>query len=369
MRVGSTCACAMLAAVPAAAGCSSLLGIDDLRLADAAMSPPDGPAADANESCIGGGLVQVCPEPAPSSDFIVVGPQQIDTDTEPACLTVMSGTVEACALVHASIEIAAAATLRVVGKRPLVLAAARSISVLGTIDAASALGKPAGAGAEPKSCTSPMVPGNGAGGAGGSFGGAGGAGGNGGGNAGAPPPPPVGTVTELRGGCAGGRGGASSMQPLPGAGGGAVYLAAREQIIVDGRINASGAGGAGGMTSGFGAVGGAGGGAGGLIGLDAPSITGGGTMFANGGGGGGGAGALMPGTAGGESPDAKTAALGGTGSARGGDGSIGTGLGGTRGSDAGGAGGGGGGGGGAGVIYVRGTLSVSGALSPPPRQP
>jgi hypothetical protein len=370
VRVGCACAVSLLAAAPAVAGCSSLLGIDDLSLADAPAGPADA-SADASASCIGGGLVQVCPEPAPSSDFIVVGPRQIDTDSDPACLQVTSGTVEVCALVHASIEIAAAATLRAVGKRPLVLAAARSISVLGTIDVSSVLGKPAGAGADPQRCTSPIVPGGGAGGAGGSFGGTGGTGGaSGAGNAGAPAPPPVATVTEIRGGCAGGRGGASSLQQIPGTGGGAVYLAAKEQIVVDGRINASGAGGAGGTTAMLSGTGGAGGGAGGLIGLDAPAITGGGTLFANGGGAGGGAGPFNQATAGGESPDAKSAGLGGTGSARGGDGSVGMSPAGARGSDGGGTGGGGGGGGGgAGVIYVRGTLSVSGAISPPPRQP
>jgi hypothetical protein len=340
----------------ASAGCSSLLGIDDLRLADARGGPDTGDAPGAN--CIGGGLLTLCPDPPPTSQLVVVAPRQIDTGSDPACLTMMSGTTEVCVMLHASIQIGG--TLRAVGPRPLVLASWSSISLPGTIDLASHLGKPPGAGAEPRSC--PPVPapppGTGAGGAGGSFGGAGGRGGNKAGPSGSPV-----ALAEIRGGCAGSLGDGATPQDLAGSGGGAVYLIARDQIVVDGAINASGAGGGTCENGGgFGFCGGAGGGAGGLIGLDAPTITGAGTLFANGGGGSGANSQIILGSSGGESPDAKSPGIGGNGSGKGGDGSVGTQLAGQPGSD---GQGGGGGGGGAGAIYVRGAFTVSGAISPP----
>jgi hypothetical protein len=341
----------------ASAGCSALLGIDDLRLADDARpAPGDGAGGDGpGVNCIGGGLLQVCPDPPPSSEFAVVGPQQLDTATDPACVTMKSGSVEVCAIVRGSIDIAAAATLRVIGPRPLVLASMSTISVLGAIDVASVLGKPPGGGADPQGCQLIAPPGAGAGGAGGSFGGSGGNGGTGGSMA----PPRVTTLTEIRGGCAGGMGGGKGALPA-GTGGGAVYLMARDSILIAGRINASGAGGSGADNSAT--SGGSGGGAGGLIGLDAPSISGSGTLFANGGGGGGGSGLLTAGKPGTESPDAKSPGLGGAGNGGGGNGSVGTALSGSPGVD---GQAGGGGGGGAGVIYARGMLTISGAISPP----
>jgi hypothetical protein len=347
-----------LALAAASAGCSSLLGIDDLRLGDDAPPGPAGGDAP-GVNCIGGGLLWVCPDPAPTSELAVVGPQAIDTGTDPACVTMRSGTVEVCAIVRGSIEIAAAATLRVVGPRPLVLASMSTISVLGAIDAASYLGKPAGAGGDPQPCQLIAPPAGAGGGAGGSFGGNGGNGGSGGSMA----PPRVTTLTEIRGGCAGGIGGDKGAQPA-GSGGGAIYLIARDSILISGRINASGAGGGGAdnsITSG-----GSGGGAGGLIGLDAPSISGAGTLFANGGGGGGGGGLFIAGKPGTESTDAKSPGLGGSGSGGGdgGDGSVGTTLDGASGLN-GPSGAGGGGGGGAGAIYARGMFTVAGAISPP----
>ncbi len=340
------------------AGCSSLLGIDDLRLADDAR-PADAPDDTADASCIGGGLLRVCPDPPPTSQLAVVVPLEIDTAADPSCVTMTSGTTEVCVIVHASIEIGAAASLRATGPRPLVLASMSSISVLGLLDASSILGKPPGAGADPASCLPFGVPAGTDGGNGGTFGGAGGDGGNGG-----PSAPPPAALTEIRGGCAGGRGGGSPNQML-GAGGGAVYLAARERIVIDGRINASGAGGDRG-PGGFNGSGGGGGGAGGLFGLDAPAITGAGMRFANGGGGGGGSSPLVQAAPGSESPEAKIPGMGGNGNGSGGNGSSTDQLAGGRGGD---GTSGGGGGGGAGAIYVRGTLTVTGAISPAPTMP
>jgi hypothetical protein len=341
----------------ASAGCSSLLGIDDLHLVDA-KGPPDLPDGPPGVDCVGGGLLRVCPTPPPTSQLVIVDLQQLqlDTGSDPSCVVMMSGATEVCVLVHASIEIAG--TLRAFGPRPLVLASMSSISIRGRIDVASYLGKPPGAGSEAKSCLAAAIPTDSAGGNGGSFGGAGGAGGNGG-----QPGPPRMPLTEIRGGCAGGRGGNAGLQQLPGAGGGAVYLIAKDRITLDGTINASGAGGDASRNCGFNGCGGAGGGAGGLIGLDAPTIDGAGTLFANGGGGAGGGGQLILGNPGGESPEAKSAALGGDGSGPGGGGSLGSQLDGAPGKD---GQGGGGGGGAAGEIYVRGTFAVSGAISPPP---
>jgi hypothetical protein len=64
-------------------------------------------------------------------------------------------------------------------------------------------------------------------------------------------------------------------------GGGAVYLAARNRITIDGVINVSGAG----ATPGSLLSGGSGGGSGGMIVLFAPQILGNGIVVANGGGG------------------------------------------------------------------------------------
>src|SRR5688572_21370603 len=248
----------MLAAI--SAGCSSLLGIDDLRLAEDAMGGPDTPGA----NCIGGGLLRVCPDPPPTSQLVISGPQEIDTDGDPSCVTMMSGTTEVCVIVHASIEIASTGTLRAVGRRPLALASMSAISVLGMLDAASVRGKKPGAGADPLSCPLLGAQLGDNGGPGGSFGGVGGGGGNGGMLG-----PPAVALVEIRGGCHGGRGG--NVQTLSGPGGGAVYLIAKERILVDGIINASGAGGDGALN-GIQPNGGAGGASGGLIGLDAPAI-------------------------------------------------------------------------------------------------
>ena len=348
---------ALVFVVLAVAGCKSLLGIDDLSLAsDAGADVPDDvdPAR-----CLGGGLISVCPEPPPTMELIVVGPQVIDTDADPACVTQMTGGIEACVIVRVTIDIGSAGSLRVTGRRPLVLASMTTIDVKGTIDASSVLQKPPGAGADSTLCVAgPMSGGSSAGGAGGSFGGRGGQGGSNGSG-----PGPVATIDHVQGGCPGSRGNGNPPS-LGGSGGGAVYLIAKEQIVVDGTINASGAGGDAEFSGGFSSNGGGGGGAGGLIGLDAPMISGGGTLFANGGGGGGGSSQLMAGSPGSESPSATIPGQGGNGNGDGGNGSIGTTLDGQSGL---GVGAGGGGGGGAGVIYARGAYTVTGRVSPTPR--
>ena len=351
---------ALVLVVLAVAGCQSLLGIDDLSLATDAGGT-DVPVDVDPARCLGGGLILVCPEPPPTMDLVVAASQVIDTDANPACVAQTSGGLEVCVIVRTAIDIGGGASLRAVGKRPLVLVSTTSISVKGVIDASSVLGKPPGAGADSALCMpGPISGATGAGGVGGSFGGMGGRGG-----INSSPPGTLATLDHVQGGCPGGRGNANPPT-AGGSGGGAVYLIAKEQIIIDGTINGSGAGGDAIGGLGFGQNGGGGGGAGGLIGLDAPMISGGGTLFANGGGGGGGSSQLGNAEPGSESPSATIPGQGGNGSGDGGNGSIGTMLDGQAGIS---AQAGGGGGGGAGVIYARGVFSVTGRISPPPRMP
>lgn len=352
----------LVALAPALAGCKSLLGIDDLTLAADADPAGDVPSDVDPARCLGGGLISVCPEPPPTAGLSVAGMQVLDTENEPTCITQMSGNLEVCVLLRTSINVAAGATLRVTGKRPLVLASTSTLVVRGTIDASSVLQKPPGGGGNPALCMPGAMSGaTGAGGAGGSYGGRGGRGGDNGSQPAAPVP-----LDHIQGGCPGSRG-VGSQLAAGGAGGGAVYLIAKEQIVVDGAINASGAAGDASTGAGFGSNGGGGGGAGGLIGLDAPTISGGGTLFANGGGGGSGSSTLFPGMPGTESPSATVAGRGGTSNnnGNGGDGSLGSQLDGRNGLD--GMNAGGGGGGGAGMIYVHGAYSITGPVSPPPR--
>lgn len=336
----------------------------DAAASDGANDPPVDALADASPPadaslCFGQGLVMLCLPQAPSAPYAVTVSTTLDTDASAVCSVSFD---EWCVIAATEINIQNAGLLVARGSRPLVLVASDSIAVEGTLDVASTHGDPPGAGANAAACTTPVPPSY-YGGPGGSFGGLGGGGGDADGDE-LIPPGPTAVPTTLRGGCPGssGRGNDGPGTSPGGAGGGAVYLIARTSIEVSGAINASGAGGAGGA----GAPGaGAGGGGGGLIGLDAPSVTITGQVFANGGGGG----ASNNQDDGGDSPGALTPAAGGDdngegGAADGGDGSAGTVL---AGSD-GGAGndGGGGGGGGAGVIRIYGAMTVAGAASPPP---
>lgn len=349
--------------VVATTSCSSLLGIED-------------PTAAGGGWCAGDGLARVCLDQPPTLPFDLVGSLEFDTSSA-SCTVISSGIDELCLLAHTSISIPRDVTLRAIGPRSLVLASAASIRIEGTIDVASTRGQEPGAGAIPisaalcKPSTAASGPG---GGAGGSFGGRGGAGAIGsgivsrGGVSG-----PVAALDRVRGGCPGGIAG-GGVPTSSASGGGAIYMIASEEIIVNGTINASGAGGASGRRTGA-MGGGYGGGSGGQIGLDAPSIGGVGSLFANGGGGGGGGGDYIGGS-GRESQAATVPGSGGAGggglsggnAGRGGDGSQ-LSLDGESGSrpTAQVEGGGGGGGGGPGIIYVHGTSRISGAISPPAR--
>jgi hypothetical protein len=351
----------------------------------------DGPH-DTAPGCYGIGLVHdVCLMPAPTAELIIAADRTVNTATvgNGNCDEIIAqpgGGASLCLITARALTLASMTRLTGLGPNPLLLVATETMTIDGTIDVASRLGAPQpGAGAD-MTCASPagsnatQIDGAGGGGAGGSFGTNGGNGGTGrtpnqatqGGTA-----PAAQIPTTLRGGCAGGRGGQADGgggEGVGGAGGGAVYLIAGSSITISGAINASGSGGAQGTDGQFASGGAGGGGSGGMIGLDAPSISVTGMVFANGGGGGGG---------GGDSPDrhgqpGATATLalvpanggpgGNGGGGRGGEGSVLDGAGATANNGTNPYCAGGGGGGGAGVIRVYGVApsSLGGMISPPP---
>jgi hypothetical protein len=291
----------VLTAMLGATGCSSILGIEDFKLVDAARVDEAGPI-DAAPGCFGPVGFFVCPMPLPTEPIVFDNSNEsmLATDTSARCLPMqpmawkLSGQPDACFVVATTIEIDVSVVAQ--GMRPLVLVATESIVVKSTLDvAAHRLAGTSAPGAPSPACSQPGSPQDAdsatrgaGGGAGGSFmskGGNGGAGETGalaGGFAGELAAMP----TTLRGGCDGGSAGKNftGAQPEGGKGGGAVMLAAGTSITIDGAINASGAGG----NGGFDLSGGAGGGSGGMIVLHAPTITGIGVVIANGGGGGAG---------------------------------------------------------------------------------
>jgi hypothetical protein len=291
------------------------------------------------------------------------------TITPPSVVLSQSGGPQIRVVSVTRLSVQKGVTLRVVGDRPLVVAAWTDISVDGTVDVGS--DSKDGAGADPSDCASHAAKdgstdhNEGGGGGGGGFGGDGGDGGDGrsgsanGGAKGAKIAPP----TVVRGGCEGGRGGDSGGSG--GSGGGALQLSARLAITVAGTLHAGGERGAG---AGTGDKGGGGGGSGGYLGLDAPSVTLESTaiLAANGGGGGEGSSGLS-GKSGEHGLAQAQAADGGSGgTSSGGDGGDGgwrdgpNGQNGKQDSD-----GGGGGGGGVGFVLVHGKLDNQGATTSP----
>ena len=328
-----------------------------------------------------GTLAQYCLTTVP--DATVTISTDIDTDTSSLCSAL--STAE-CAVPGIAITVTIGSDVHVTGSKPLVLVAEQELTISGTLDASSTrVPAQIGAAADFATCpaASAAATGNGqigashtagGGGAGGSFGDNGGDGGKGAGNRaggthGAKP-----TTNALHGGCAGEDGGPSPTNNagIGGHSGGAIYLVAGGEILVDntGIVFADGEGGGAGQATGGG---GGGGGSGGLIALEAPQISVLGFVVANGGGGGGAGGTASGGpgidavfttydqqAGGGPGADSST-----------GDGGPGGDQGttkGTKGVDSGGGGGGGGGGGAVGVIWVKGTLDSDAHVSPPPTQ-
>ncbi len=286
---------------------------------------------------------------------------------------------EALLLAVRTLIVGPGVTLRAIGGRPLLIGAYEFIRIEGAIDVSSRNGDGSGAGSGPDSCANHkagtgVIVTHAGGGGGAGYQAPGGRGGDGnpdgttlalgGAGGGAVTMPAV-----VAGGCRGGRGGGNGGSG--GLGGGAILLAARCELRVNGVIEAGGAGGAHGIGTPFGnreAAGG--GGSGGWIGLDAFAIDVASTavLATNGGGGGGGAVMNENGTAGQDGRPTITSAMGGVPVSGGG-------VGGTGGAIAvppGGAGGmgqdgGSGGGGGVGFIVVRGTaitIDASAVISP-----
>lgn len=298
-----------------------------------------------------------------------------------------------CIVAGTTLEIPAGVTVRAVGARPLVLLASREIVIDGEVDVSSSrevvtppqapevIGAGGGtfAGCQSFIRTPEGRPQGGAGGAGGTFAALGGAGGDGNYDdiprralGGLTPEDPEPAPTVIRPGCRGQDGAGAALGAKGGRGGpagGAVYVASKVSITVNGVIAANGAGGMGGGAQ----SGGGGGGAGGMIVLEAPTIARNGTLVANGGGGGEGGQFAAGETLGISGEDGRRStqfALGGESAlpGKGGDGGARLRPGGEY-ARLEGTGAGGGGGGGVGLIRVLGT-STAGATaveSPAPR--
>ncbi len=317
----------------------------------------DGPPA--GVTCFGTGFGKVCfaDGDIPNDPVAITGP--IDTDSSSLCSTTVIGAPAVCVI--AGTDVTTTGPIAVTGAKPLVVVATGTLTI-DSLDLASHRDGRVGAGAVATDnvtlCDGGTQPDNNGGGAGGSFGAVGGAGGKGnnhnGGVAGAIEPP-----TAIRGGCYG-QDGKSGGVGAKGRGGGAVYLIAITQIIVDGTINASGAAGSGNAAMNGGKGGGGGGGSGGLIAFDAPIVTNNGMIFANGGGGGEGSSNNNNGANGTEPTSTAAAPASGTGGNNGGDGGAGgattaAGPGSNASQD-----GGGGGGGAAGAIRLFQATTITG---------
>ena len=337
-------------------GCQQLLGLHDLP-SDASVRDASGDAPTDAPGCYGVGFGRVCITP-PTGPTTLSG--TLNTDSSGSCVTYTAPTpFDACVIAGTDVTVADVA---VVGSRPLLIVGTQHVTIDGRLGVAShqATGQ-SGAGADPTSCATGTLPINSGGGAGGSYGTVGASGGK----PGAGGSPGAAQIVAMRGGCAGQRG-AGGNSGAGGAGGGAVYVIAGVDITIasTGSIDASGAGGGGPPPSDQGA---GGGGSGGLVGLDAPTVTNDGKIFANGGGGGGGSDGGNAGQPGGDPTSPTMAAPGGVGGGAGGAGGAGA-----AGASAPSAGldgnGGGGGGGGLGFVKLFGAGSIggSGSISPTP---
>jgi hypothetical protein len=325
----------------------------------------------------------------------------LDTSVDATCPHLIDqgeGRPELCVFFAQSIKVAAGATVRAIGTRPIAFVSSGAISIEGTLTASSSRARQnspevVGAGGGAVACTDwveePDDNANGGGGgAGASCSGKGGDGGKGNSNAGAGKPPAAMPATELtyvRGGCRGQTGGTDDDSPengTPGPGGppgGGLYLAASGELTIaatTGRVVANGGGGKGGGVL----TGGGGGGSGGVIILEGKAVHRLGSLIANCGGGGQG-GFMFRFNAGSpvnriDGNDGADGELDGS-AARGGNATLTFGTGGdssetTQRNGRNGAGGaanlgagGGGGGGAAGFIRILGPSDGTGTLSPP----
>jgi hypothetical protein len=360
---------------------------------------PDGDGADLSPICpmiaLGNPqfLASACATPDRALAEITVN-TSFDTDSGSStpdsgltCVRVTTGNPgsgDVCVLAATSIVLQPDVVLSAHGRIPFALFA-RSVTIRGTVDVASHLVGPPGAGSLRSGCFAGKLPTGGGGGRGGDASDLGGHGGDDGSTAmtGATGGGTFSFNNLSSGGCGGTQGaiggnpGSDGGIATGGAGGGAVWIVSLSADLIlppGARINASGSGGAGGKDP---SRGGAGGGAGGLILLQAPRIQldPAAAVFANGGHGGGGAGThadQLGFTGGADGSDPTDPASGGTGGLGGldGDGATGTAAGGDGGpgypspmrdgkqgtSD---GHGGGGGGGGPGAIRVVSATDIN----------
>ncbi len=359
-------------------------GDDGPRPIDAPPDTTDGRMIDnpPGSYCVGAGL-DICLPAPPTGDLTLPTTNPLVTDMNNQCTNVVMQTGGPALCVIAGHSITVNADMTATGMRPLVLIATDTITLNNTIDVSSTVGGATGAGMNSSLCSAATAgsnDNNGAGGGGGgAFGTTGGDGGDGdnpngkGGKGGK-----VSSPGPVRGGCQGGNGGDGDMMHKGGAGGnggGAIVLIAANQIAIGASIYASGAGGVRGTGNNvnFNSAcgGGGGGGSGGLIALDAPTITVGGVLAANGGGGGGGGGDNGTGTSGSDGTTGTSFAMAASGGNGGGStafsgGNGGSGAGGTNAATGGAssAAGGGGGGGGQGVVWVHSASFQAANVSP-----
>ena len=284
---------------PTGLACTPAVGCPDGEVCQSGFCVPEGVGSDAiaPPACLWSPppeLVDPCFLPDPGVP-IALGADTYDTDTDllgsgasvgGVIVSRDDGEGEVRVIVADAIEIFG--QFRVVGSRRLALVSYSNIAILGELDVGSGGGLE-GAGAGGASCSSGLGgessgSGGSGGGGGGGYGGTGGSGGPTAGINGVGGSP---VARPFVGGCRGGAGGSSGMLFNGGPGGGAIYLAAFDNIDIQGGINAGGGGGLSGEVIGDG---GGGGGSGGYIGLDAPDISSlpGSTLAANGGGGGSG---------------------------------------------------------------------------------
>jgi hypothetical protein len=292
----------LVAVIAFVAGCDFMFDLDRLKTPvdagpDGEAVPMDAPGCFGKYAPSATGLVQICLDEAPPDTWTPTG--ELNTSaasSECHRIVAQSGTPsELCVIIARNITLDAFLPTR--GNRPVVFVATDTF----TLSTSGGIGVDSrrtasrnGAGSNEPSC-SPAPNGMGStsgssGGGGGSFGARGGNGGSGtGGTAGAISNLAITALGPIRGGCRGGLGGGATAN---GASGGAVYIIAGKQVVIEGLIDASGEAGAGGTTSSVQVQGngGGGGGSGGLIAIDSSSIriTASARLVANGGGGGGG---------------------------------------------------------------------------------
>ncbi|MDX2092886.1 MAG: hypothetical protein SFX73_33865 [Kofleriaceae bacterium] len=275
-----------------------------------------GPAGDAPRCFapppVSGLMGQICFTDPPAD--VLVLPTAIDTTTCQLGADAPAGTATFCIISARELRVPTQGVAT--GDRPLILLASEAIIIeaTGGIDVSSRRGQPIGAGGNWGVCEGSIIQavGGAGGGAGGTFQGRGG---NGAGSLGG-----TRAVNSLElafhGGCPGGDGGQSDARG--GRGGGAMFLSA-PRIEVYGHLIAAGEGG--GTATGMNR-GGGGGGSGGFIGVHAGSLLLDlGARLVAAGGGGGGASESDLGAPGQDPTVENPAAMGGTGFARGGNGS------------------------------------------------